>query len=275
MKAWGLTASIPVLNDKCDKNCAYCISQMTGFIKPDPELVERNLEKVYTVAEAAKITTFLITSKREPMLNIEAVLKMCKRFNKFPTEIQTNGIWLNRHPECLKELYCDGMNVIAFSIDHLGDLEKYAGLFEEITAHRMIVRICLNLTDMIPVEMKFGDIFETIIKASNVRQLMFRNITTPSIVKSGPQYEWVKKHTDYDRYLALAQEFERIVIKEKKIPIRKLPFGLDIYGHKGISVSFSDYCLQETNNNEDIRSLVFLEDGHLYTSWSDPASILF
>ena len=123
MKAWGLTASIPC--DKCDKNCPYCISEMTGFVKPDSELVERNMSKVFRCAKDAQIETFLVTSKREPVLNFEAVLKMCYLFQDYIVEVQTNGIRLNQQPELLKELFKNGVNWIAFSIDSLKQLHLY------------------------------------------------------------------------------------------------------------------------------------------------------
>ena len=44
---------------------------------------------------------------------------------------------------------------------------------------------------------------------------------------------------------------------------------------KTILVTIIDYCIQEYNNTEDIRSLIYHQDGYMYTSWDKPASILF
>lgn len=283
MKAWGMTVSIPV--DRCDKNCPYCISEMTGFVKSNPELVERNTEKAYTWAKNAQIDTFMITSKREPILSINSVCQMADRFREFTVEVQTNGIRLNKRPDYVEMLYESGVNNIAFSIDHLSQLKRYKALFKAITDRGMIVRICINVTDMIPIKMGFVDIFEAIEKAAakkqsqktgNIRQLLFRNISMPSSIKKGKQYKWIKEHASKDRYIGLCQKFDRLVMEDGRKPIRILPFdGSKVWSHKGISVVFSDYCIQETNKTDDTRSLIFLEDGHLYTSWSDPASIIF
>lgn len=275
MKAWGLTCSIPV-EGKCNKRCAYCISEMTGFVEPNPCLIERNLPKVFMRAKNAQIETFIITSKKEPTLNMEAVLKMAHEFRDYSVEIQTNGLVFYKQPELLGDFFDKGGNTVAFSIDSITQLQKYADLLREVRARKMLVRVCLNLTDMIPVHMGFADIFNEVEKIGAVNQLLFRNVSIPSTITSGKQYEWIKEHTSEERYVMLYQEFDRIVMAQKMLPMWTLPFdGSEVWSYHGISVVFSERCIQERNHIDDIRSLIFLEDGHLYTSWGDPASVLF
>jgi hypothetical protein len=57
--------------------------------------------------------------------------------------------------------------------------------------------------------------------------------------------------------------------------IRDLATGVKVYDVGGISLAISDYCIQEQDSGSNLRSLVFQEDGHLYTSWGSRASILF
>ena len=57
--------------------------------------------------------------------------------------------------------------------------------------------------------------------------------------------------------------------------IRKLPFGATVFDINGVSFTYFDYCVQESSNDETIRSLIYQEDGHLYTSWNSKASIIF
>jgi hypothetical protein len=139
---------------------------------------------------------------------------------------------------------------------------------------------------MIPVKMSFVEIFNAIENAGrkrykqetgNIRQLLVRNISIPkNASQSGREIQWIKDHTSFDRYLSLAQEFERIMIKDGKKPLMILPFdGSRVWGYRGISVVFSDYCIQESTREDAVRSLIYQADGHLYSSWSDPASILF
>jgi len=65
-----------------------------------------------------------------------------------------------------------------------------------------------------------------------------------------------------------------LIFNQHGFLIRELP-NLRIYDYKGLSVSSSDYCMQDESGADDIRSLIFMEDGHLYTNWNSKASILF
>ncbi len=62
----------------------------------------------------------------------------------------------------------------------------------------------------------------------------------------------------------------RKFIRENELkPLRQLITGENLYEWEGISFTHSDHCIQERSNGEDdIRSLVFLEDGHVYTGWN-------
>jgi hypothetical protein len=87
--------------------------------------------------------------------------------------------------------------------------------------------------------------------------------------------EWIASHVDPERYNRMYRDFISMVNKDRDL-VRLLPYGSEVYDIDGISVSFSDYCIQENNNTKGIRSLIFLEDGHMYTSWDKvPASRLF
>lgn len=275
MKASNLTISIPVNGNVCDKNCPYCISMMTGLMKNNPELMQRNMSKVLTYSRACEITSVLITSKREPMLNAQQTAETIDYFKMYPVELQTNGIWLNQNQSSLIHFYQAGLNTIAFSIDSIKQIHSYTKLFAEVVKNNMMVRVCLNVTDIIPTSMGFSDIFQEVRNVGSVRQLLFRNVMIPSNVTSGKEYNWIKQHCSIERYTTIAEEFYALMKDEKKQPLRKLPHGLQVWGHKGISVSFSDYCVQEGNNNDDVRSLIYMEDGHLYDSWADTASIIF
>jgi hypothetical protein len=57
--------------------------------------------------------------------------------------------------------------------------------------------------------------------------------------------------------------------------IRKLRYGVRIYDLDGMSVSISDNCIQEASDENNLRSLIYGDDGHLYTSWDSRASKIF
>jgi len=283
MKAQNLTISVP---DKgCDKNCPYCISKITWSPKVDENTMGRNAEKVYKLAQTANVTSVLITGKAEPMLNSDAVMKWCKIFREWPLEIQTNGKKLMRmyretqSPEPFLHMRNWGINVFAFSVDGLEQLEEYSPMFAAIADHGMIVRVCINLTSMIGYD--FHAIIEAVMKAGNVRQVLFRNITYPRMGQwlskaEPPEIRWIKSMTKPAAYWEMAHNFGQMMEKTPRLPFRILPeTGVKVYDFMGTSVCFSDYCIQQENRMEDIRSLIFHQDGHVYTSWDSPASLLF
>jgi len=279
MEAQALTISIPPAahGPVCDKNCPYCISKMTGYVKPDKALLVRNIEKVKKIANMANISSILLTGKGEPMLNFDTICYVLERFKEFPLEIQTNGLWLSKHTDTIGSLKQSGLDVIAISIDHFNQMDDFKEMIKIISDLNMTCRICLNLTDKI-IDVSFSSIFNTL-KHYNIHQLIIRNIMVTKRVQNNKMslaaVEWINTHVDPNRYIKMYQDFKSMIDKERDL-VRLLPYGSEVYDLDGISVSFSDCCIQENNNTKDIRSLIFLEDGHVYTSWDKiPASRLF
>ena len=281
MEAQSLTVSVPPPKEGpvCDKNCPYCISAMTGYIEPGLSTFFRNIEKARTLAKAANVSTILLTGKGEPLLNFETTCYILEHFREYPTEIQTNGLWLSKHPDIVGFLKGYGLDTIAISVDHLDQMDDLEQLIKAIIECNMTCRICLNLTDKIPTDLSFKDIFYTI-KEFNIHQLLIRNVMIPKKVnynteRAAKAVTWIGKHVDPKVYKKLYVDFEAMINLENDL-VRTLPHGAEVYYLDGIDVSFSDYCIQESNNTKDIRSLIFLEDGHMYTSWDKvPASRLF
>lgn len=273
MQAQNLTISIP--NKGCDKNCPYCISKITEPVETNYALMIRNTKKVIHVAEAAQVSSVLITGKGEPFLAYEILITFVCQFQNFPVEVQTDGKWLFDKSfddtRILRELSEYGVNTIAISMDNLFDIYKWKGFYKKIRSAGMLVRVCVNLTDMIDPKLTFK-VFMEEIKTFAIDQVLVRRISYPSSAKANEYTEWIDQHTDDGRY---DQMYGAMKAMEEATLIRILPHGAEVYDVDGIAVSFSDYCVQEANNTRDIRSLIFQEDGHLYTSWSSKASILF
>ncbi len=77
--------------------------------------------------------------------------------------------------------------------------------------------------------------------------------------------------TLYDSWV----KYLETVIEKRGRVLRKLPYGATLYDLDGIAVTHFDYCVQDDSGEDDVRSLIFLEDGHLYTAWNSPASRIF
>jgi molybdenum cofactor biosynthesis enzyme MoaA len=276
LKAENLTISLP--NAGCNKNCEYCISKMTGFVDTNHALMCSNALKVHTLAKAAEITSVLFTGKGEPLLSLPTLYELAPFFVDFPLEIQTNGIALIKNPRLIHKLAREGFNVIAISIDSPNQFINMQKEFEIIESHGMITRVTFNLvkaiTERISTENDLDDLVKTC-KDKKVRQITFRRIVAPENPKDMKVVEWIKNNAPSDAAYDILKMRIGKFCKTKGKKIRTLNNGMTIWDVHGVSISHSDYCVQERDHGSDLRSLVFLEDGHLYTSWNSRASVLF
>lgn len=267
MKANNLTICIDA---PCNKACKFCISRMTFAPVPDHDRFYRNVRKVYNLALAAGVNSVLITSKGEPLMNPEAVLFMLSKFREFPTELQTNGSLIDE--DMLKALSEHNLDTIAVSASE--DLEPYVDMFDLIHEWGFNSRLTIVLTDLlVNVELHYLLHF---CQLNHIGQLTLRRATTPAQVisteDSQATWHWIKNNTE-NEFKSLFEAIHRFQHPENLV--RHLPWGASVYDIHGIAVTIIDYCIQESNNHDDIRSLIYHQDGHLYTSWDKPSSIIF
>ena len=168
MKANNLTISIPSrkTGPRCDKNCPYCISLMTPSVPFNYDAFFRNLDKARYLATATNANSVLLTGKGEPCLNFHLLVQAAMKFPEFPLELQTNGLWLNKHPSAIKQLQAVGVNTIAISTDQLWQASALDNVISEIKNLSMTSRVSLNITDMISkdIQLKEGtDIMKALI----------------------------------------------------------------------------------------------------------------
>jgi sulfatase maturation enzyme AslB (radical SAM superfamily) len=279
MQANNLTICVPKSKEGplCDKNCSYCVTKMSGYVEHDYDMMQRNFKKVITVANNAHVSNVMITGKGEPLLNYYGVAQICQVFKQYPIEIQTNGIWLKDNIEAIQSLKGLGIDIFAFSIDEMNFLDDLVDIFDKIKSVNLTVRVSINVTDKLSDWYTFANIFH-IIKKYKIDQLLFRNINIPkrsvTTSESIASQQWIKRHVPPARYNVLQAQMTEFITTENNT-IRKLPHGVFVYDIDGVSVAFSDYCVQEYNNTIDIRSLIMLENGHLVTSWDKKSSRLF
>ena len=271
MIAHSITICVPY--NGCDKNCPYCVARMTGLLEANTTLMLRNLPKVKALADRTQVVTVLMTGKGEPFLNADMLLTLGYEFRHFPLEVQTNGICLNANRELIPMLYFNGFNLIAFSIDKLEQFGEFHDLWFELKKLGFLVRVTLNITNMIPPDTKFTDIAKLCLQRG-VDQLTLNNIVIPDNTRTTTEASWITANVKPDQYqflqLGLLHQVEKSGFK-----IRELAHGPVVYDYYGLSVTHNDYCVQNSNREDDIRSLIFMEDGHLYTSWNSRASKIF
>jgi hypothetical protein len=279
VRAQNLSICVPYRG--CDKDCAYCVSKMTGYSETDRQRMRENLPKVLSVASMADVSSVLLTGKGEPCLNMQDVVWLLDAFDHLPAELQTNGLRLLEHferdPACgdLERLRRHHLNVLAFSLDGFSQFQQMAKLFAHARALGLVVRVTFNLTDQIDDEVNF-DGFIGACRKTGVDQFSLRQVSVPNEVallepKAAAAADWIRQHVDPARYQRLVAE----LLARKPRLVRKLPYGAAVYDVDGIAVSYFDYCIQDDHRSDDMRSLIFNEDGHVYTAWNSPASILF
>jgi sulfatase maturation enzyme AslB (radical SAM superfamily) len=274
VRAQNLTISIPPADKLCDKNCPYCVSRMTGYMKPNWDLIERNVMKVQYLAKAAQVTSVLFTGKGEPTLNEEALYWLMGWFEEMPMELQTNGVKLSKDFAMLDHLAELHLDTLAVSVDDLATFVNYYELFARSKELDLVTRVTLNITNKLPKDINF-EWLVNLCKETYIDQLMLRNVVVPNNAVHSPETrKWINENVDTRMYPRLQDELKRACERDGMM-LRILNFGSVVYDYKGVAVTYSDYCVQDNNNGKDIRSLIFMEDGHCYTSWNSKASILF
>lgn len=274
LNAENLTISLPYRG--CDKNCEYCISKITGLRDDaNPKLMFRNSAKVLNLANIAGVTSILFTGKGEPLLNSEFLYQILPNFAMtFPCEIQTNGKLLAENFKMrkyhLEQMAKLDMDIIAVSMDSPIQFQTYGSLFNDIYDSGLVARITVNMTD------KLGDWADprkiiSYCKEFKIKQLTFRQINVPTNAVKSKYIDWIKEHAWSDEKFS---SFINRILKFAYL-LRNLDTGVQIYDVDGISLGVSKYCVQDQDNGRNLRSLIFQEDGHVYTSWASDASILF
>ena len=272
LKAENLAISIPSVG--CEKNCPYCISRMTGYLPANPDLQNWNLAKVLRVAEMAEVTSILFTGKGEPVLNLPFlgnIMKQCSIW--WPLELQTNGIHLSKNFQDVDFLQSRGLNVLALSMDHADQFRDYIPLIRHANNLELVVRITVNVTNRLDAKYSFARLINYC-SEHRVRQFTLRKIVAPEVPYNLETAKWIEMNAPIELYDGLVAEASQLMKSEGRL-IRQLNNGVNIYDINDVSFSHSDYCIQEHSLGNNVRSLVFQEDGHLYTSWSSKASILF
>lgn len=276
MKATTLSISVASM---CNKSCPYCVSKMTNSVTPNWPIFVKNLNKVLEFSKSAGITSVIFTGKGEPFLNPgeNMSLQLCAdKFKDFPIEVQTNGLVISKHPEILPKLY-PSINTVAISIDNpkilFSDwLVNYSKIAK---ANGINTRYTINLSDAF-YGLSFRMILGNIKEQGIADQFSFRNITAPSSVKAGGESfkKWIEDNNCLITYTNMIADFKNCDMNKKKV--RSLPYGAILYDIEGIGFTYFDFCIQEESGEDDIRSLIYQEDGHLYTSWdSCSASRIF
>jgi len=273
MLANNITVSLPNLG--CNKDCPYCISKLTPQSVNNIELFGKNIFLLENLVKRSNAASLLITGKGEPLLNPYGLRLICQAFsNQIILELQTNGLLIEKgqsESSIIKECLEKAINVIAFSIDNIKDWEYLIPTMSKYAQMGKVIRITLIVSKLLPENFNFTYAIK-LARESQANQITFRKTDYPKhSIGNNVVTEWIKDNANEVLYNKLKDEF----LATNSPIVRKLCWGPSIYDYNGIGLTFFDKCIQETNTNENIRSLIYQSDGHLYTSWNKGGSILF
>ncbi|MBR3603647.1 MAG: radical SAM protein [Elusimicrobiaceae bacterium] len=283
--------SVIVGNSACVAACPYCVSGEAPNAKntQTPTVNWRNFRIACKAADRYGVDTVMLTSRGEPTLFPQQITDYLEHLQPFPfpfVELQTNGIPLSRNPKkytpFLKKWYELGLTVITLSVvSHLPSKNQpiYApnGQYIDLPAlihflHsfgftlRLTCVLCKGIT-YTPAQVRE---FIRFAKQNQVEQVTLRPVNDEFRRPSAKQ--WIIKHRLSPRD---KQAITRMLEKEGH---RLLELGRigTVYDVEEQNVCFcvplNKYTI-ETDPNQ-IRQLIFFQDGHLRYEWEMPGGNL-
>lgn len=292
--------SVVVPNRKCVNDCAFCVSKMHCETYPNQmddnlpffDLYLKDYIKRLEFARHNGCNTVMLTGNSEPQQNRKFLtyfgLFMQMMRDPFQwVEMQTTGVMLDTNYLRFLRNHV-GVNLISLSISSLDDMENMAiigcptnmffklnELCSEIKRYDFSLRLSLNLSDVFE---KYSpkELLEAC-KNLGADQVTLRVLYTQS--KRTPQGKWVSEHILSP---ARTQEYAQY-IKYTGTVLGRLPYGAIKYSIHGMSTVVDTDCMakrvqQAENDNIDMNTykyLILQPNCKLYSSWDDPASLIF
>jgi hypothetical protein len=248
---------------------------MTWKPQANKDLFLERLGLVSCYASYSGISDVVVTGKSEPTLDKDLLCHVLVEFGAFPTVLQTNGKLLLEDGGYIEILHEVGLTTLAISIDHPGQLYDFEDVFRHVSDLGIIPRITVMLT---PSVMQHNlSAWVRMSKELGIRQLTFRAITAPWTIAQTTEAtltrDWIESNIDQGDVNDWWENFQHTVSRYKVI--RRLSYGAIIYDVDGVSVTYFKFCVQDSSDEDDVRSLILNQDGHLYTTWDSPASVIF
>lgn len=270
MKANNLTISIP---GKCNFNCPYCVSNMTYGVQENERRFVENLHKTKRLAERMGVSHILITGKGEPFDSehyLEQVLDVF--YGDFPIEVQTHH---HNFTATGKYFLLKKIDVLAISVDNPNLLSMEKDVWRSLS-NDVLVRLTIILSK------RFKDYrlpwFINKCHDLKINQLTIRQPTVPKRIRedeiSLKTAQWIEDNADDNMYYLLGDQLDQMKGTGEAAFIRDLMFGATVWDINGVGFTSMQYCV-ESQNGEVMRSLIYQADGHLYTTWDHPGSIIF
>lgn len=294
MKAQSLSVVVP--NQHCINSCQFCVSRMndTKYKNqmddnlPFFDLYLKDYLKRLNFAKKNGCNTVMLTGDSEPQQNRKFLtyfgLFMQMMHDPFEwIEMQTTGVLLDANYLRFLRNHV-GVNVISLSISSFDDDENRSiigvpatvqhsigSLCKEIKKYDFTLRLSLNLSEAFS---EYGpeDLFTTCYELGADQVTLRVLYADDGTTDPGA---WVLQHqlqqSKINELFSYISDFGTV--------IGRLPYGATKYSVDGMSVVLDNDCMgkkQETEEAADTyKYLILRPDCKLYSSWDDPASLIF
>ncbi len=284
--------SVIVGSEACIASCPFCVSgeEPNKENLKDIHINWRNLKIAGNLANRSGIDTVMLTSRGEPTLFPEQITEYLKHLEEFRfpfVELQSNCIPLatnrEKYEDYLKQWYELGLTTITISVvSHLPEINKNVympnsnkyidlpSLIEYLHGFGFSLRLtCVLCKGMTDTTEKISE-FIKFAKENKVEQVTLRPVNDEFRRQSAA--DWIKENR-------LTEEQKRD-IKEwvdenatKLLEIERIGTIYDVNGQNVcLSLPLNKYT--RDTNPDNIRNLIFFQDGHIRYEWEMEGGIL-
>jgi hypothetical protein len=261
-----MSADDDIYKNQLEENIAFYDLYLTDFIKR------------LDFCRDNGANTAMLTGNVEPQQNMHFLKDLGIAFklmkSPFPiVEMQTTGVGIDQQRLRFFRNHL-GMSTISLSLfsfdneisrSYRGDKAApvdIAWLCSEIKRYDFNLRLSCNLCD------GFDTHIESILNTAKdlgVDQVTLRKLYTTG--DGSPQDAWVREH-GYDRLL----DEESFLTKLPKLRI--LEYGAMARSYRGMSIAYDMDCMAK-GDQDAFKYPIVRPNGKLYSSWDDPASLVF
>jgi hypothetical protein len=293
MKIQSLSVVVP--NQHCVNNCAFCVSKMhcdtyknqMDDNLPFFDLYLRDYIKRLEFARDNGCNTVMLTGTSEPQQNRKFLtyFGMIMQMMQHPfrcIEMQTTGVMLDENYLRFLRNHV-GVNLISLSISSLDNSDNawvidmprnlnvnIAKLCQQIKTYDFNLRLSLNLTNLFePFCADPKTLFQY------CKGLSADQVTLRVLYSSGTgtkQDQWIEHNALSQSNVLALQNY----VRENGYVLGVLPHGATKYSVNGLCVVIDSDCMDKAEkNDEDYKYLVLQPNCKLYSTWDDPASLIF
>lgn len=279
----------------CNARCKYCIARMTPPVEKKLKVKLTHLDEALVYAKSGGAQSAIITSKGETLLSdwkfIGEILDLCDEMGFGQRDLHTNARHIEGREKEFKKYFIENeghltnITITMASMDPVVNGDIMGINYDIPRVLEFLSREC-DITVRLSCVMNESAVRdrrtmeEYIRKASEygVRAIVFRELWIPVQISDNPLSKAVNKWSRKNRVpIEIGVAGLKAMEKEGFAhPIFTLPWGQVVYDVEGLNVA----CSQCTGNFPEsrpgfIKSVVYLPNNHLYSSWEFRGSIIF